>query len=249
MGADLIGWRECELQRGLQPAGFLGKLKMQSYRRMIETQVPPEARASVKVTVQVHRPEGPVERPLSYGEIVAEAEALAAGSPECPSCPVGGGAPLGCYRYVVYPVDEATERALFDLFAAEVATNGSIAQRFHAEVLARVPASGTGWHTRRGGDARTGSLAALAAPLEHRWGGWFSRKRLDSAQILYGVLNPQRDARSLALQAELHARIAAMAAAHPGDAPALREIAALAPFYRTLAEGAAREGWSLIVDA
>lgn len=250
MGADLIGWRGCELQREVGGEdGFLGKLKLRAYRGAIEAQVPPEARDSVEVSVVVHRPEGPVQRPLSYPEIVAELRAFEAGIPACASCPLSGGAPLGCYRYVTYPIDEPTERVLFEMIAAEVGTHGSAAQRFHEEVLSRMPSSGTGWHTRRGPDARTGALAAMAQPLVHTWGGWFSKKRLDSAQILCAIVSPPRDARALALYAELHARIAAIVAERRLDARGLGQLAELAPFYRALAEGAAREGWSVVVDS
>ncbi|UJR80642.1 PTS sugar transporter subunit IIA [Sandaracinus amylolyticus] len=248
MGADLIGWRDCGLQRGLGPQGFLGKLKMRAYQTAIEAQVPPDARATVRIQLLVNRPEGPVQRELGYEQIRAEVASFAAGVPACASCPLGGGAPLGCYRYVTYPVDAASERALFDLFAREVATHGSIAQRFHEAVLARLPASGTGWHTRRGGDVRSGSLAELPAPLEHRWGGLFSRKRLDSAQILVALMNPGRDATSLHLHAELHARIAAHASEQRVQGRSIAELAQLAPFYRALAQEAAR-GWSIVVDS
>lgn len=249
MGADLIGWRDCELQRGVGgPDGFLGKLKMRSYQSAIESQVPPEARETVRVQVIVNRPEGPVQRALSYPEIRAEVASFAAGIPACASCPLSGGAPLGCYRYVTYPVDAPSETTLFELFAREVAVHGSVAQRFHEAELSRLPSGGTGWHTRRGGDARAGSLAELPAPLVHKWGGFFSRKQLDSAQILIAVLNPGRDPAALALHAELHARIASFAAETGARGKALAELASLAPFYRALAQQAP-QGWSIVTDS
>jgi hypothetical protein len=249
VGADLIGWRRCELQEGLGPAGFLGKLKMRAYQASIEAQVAPEGRETIKVQLIVQRPEGPTERTLTYPEIRDEVGAFAAGIPACATCPIGGGAPLGCYRYVTYPIDAESERALFDLFAAEVGTEGSIAQRFHREVLAKVPASSTGWHTRRGPSARQGALAELDEPLAHTWGGLFSRKRLDSAQILVAILNPQPGASALVLHAELHSRLRHFAAERGLGGRALGELTSLDAFYRTLADGAAQHGWSIVVDA
>jgi hypothetical protein len=254
VGSDLIGWRSCELQARLGDRGFLAKLKLRAYQRAVEERVPPGQRDAVKIQLVVHRPEGPVQRAMSYPEIRAEAAEFASGIPACASCPLGGGAPLGCYRYVTYPIDEATERALFELFQAEVGTEGSVAQRFHAARLSRLPSSGMGWHVRRGSDPETGGLAMMPAPLVHTWGGWFSKKRLDSAQILFSLVSPERDAASLALHAEMIARVAAYARerslrAPAGPARGLDELASLAPFFAALAEGAKRERWSIVVDA
>lgn len=249
MGADLIGWRGCELQRGLGPQGFLGKLKMKSYLTVIEERVPPAARATVKVQVVVHRPEGPVQRALGYDEIREEAATFQRGVPACASCPLAGGAPVGCYRYVTYPIDATTERTVFELFAAEVGVEGSAAQRFHRARVAPLPASGTGWHQRRGGDAQNGALAELSAPLAHAWGGWFSRKKLDSAQLLLALVNPAPDAPSLALHTELLDRLAAFATERGARARGLDELSALRPFFHALARGAKEERWSIVVDA
>src|SRR5687767_15825461 len=103
MGADLIGWRNCELQRPLGTNGFLQKLKMKSYMAAIESQVPPEARENVKVTLVVND----TQRELSYREIRDQAETFQRGIPECASCPLSAGAQLGCYQFVRYPVDVA----------------------------------------------------------------------------------------------------------------------------------------------
>src|SRR6478609_3471683 len=100
MGADLIGWRDCELQRPLGPQGFLGKLKMKTYLRVIEQQVPPDKREAVKITVVVNDR----QRELSYPEIREQAEAFQRGIPECARCPLASGQQLGCYHYVTYPV-------------------------------------------------------------------------------------------------------------------------------------------------
>ncbi len=249
MGADLIGWRDCALQAPLGVGTFLSRIKMRGYRRAIEAQVPEAQRDTIKIQVVINRPEGPVQTSLSYTEIRAAAEEMEQGIPDCASCPMSeGGRPVSCYRYVTYPVDATTERTLFALFATEVEQKGSICERFHAAVLAQLPTSGTGWHTRRGGDARQGALAELDEPLVHTWGGFFGKRRLDSAQILYAILNPRSDAAYVALHAELHARIAAYATTNSLRAPCLDEIVPLAPFYDAIARHAA-EGYRIYVDA
>jgi len=184
MGADLIGWRSCALQRELGPDGFLGKLKLRSYRAMIEQQVPPAQRAGVKVTVQVT---GRPPRILGYPEIVAESDDFRAGIPECADCPLSSGRPLGCYQYVTYPVDAQAEELIFAFFTSQVTTRDSICDQLYRDVVSRVPASGTGWHDNRGAP---GTLAMRPEPLRHKWGGLFSKKTVDSAQVLRSLFLP-----------------------------------------------------------
>jgi hypothetical protein len=184
MGADLIGWRECPLQMRLGPQGFLGKLKLRAYKELIENMVPPEQREGQAITVVINGPDGPKERDLTYAQIRQESTEFLRGIPDCATCPLSGGQPLGCYHYVTYPVDAAFERLVFDFFVSQVATKDSICNQLYRDFIAKVPAEGTGWHVRRGDDPRTGALAIMAQPLVHTWGGFLSKKRIDSAQIL-----------------------------------------------------------------
>ncbi|HUJ61197.1 MAG TPA: hypothetical protein VLX92_21985 [Kofleriaceae bacterium] len=182
MGADLIGWRDCELQRPLGPQGFLGKLKMKSYLRVIESQVPEGQRDGVKVTVVVNDR----QRELGYPEIREQAETFQRGIPACAQCPLSGGTPLGCYRYVTYPVDAAFEELAFELFTSQLPTKDSISDQIYRDIVSRQPQD-TGWHTRRG---PKGPLARRPQPLVHAWGGLFSKKRVDSAQLLASLFIP-----------------------------------------------------------
>jgi len=181
MGADLIGWKPCSLQRELGPDGFLGKLKLRAYRSAVERQVPEAARAKVKISVEVT---GRPPRELAYPDIVAESEQFLAGIPECASCPLaGGGTPLGCYHYVTYPIDAPAEELLFAFFTqpSQIATKDSISDQLYRDLISRIPSSGTGWHRQRG---PRGPLAIRAEPLGHKWGGLFSKRTVDSAQLL-----------------------------------------------------------------
>lgn len=172
MGADYIGFRGCDLQRSLGVEGFLGKLKLRAYKGAIEAQVPEDQRATVQVQVQVTcRP----PQALSYGGICQELDTFARGSAECPSCPVGGGAPVGCYRYVGYPVDAITEEVAFAFFCAGLDVPDSIADQLYRDVVSRVP-QGSGWHTQR-----PGPLAELPSPFVYTSPGG---RRVDSAQLL-----------------------------------------------------------------
>jgi len=187
MGADLIGWRNCDLQKPLGVRGFLQKLKMKSYLAAIESQVPEGQRDNVEVTILVND----TQRQLKYTEIRDQAEAFKRGIPECATCPLSGGAQLGCYQFVRYPVDARFEEVAFEFFTSQLATKDSISDQIYRDIVSKQPSSGTGWHTRRGKtsmDART--LAERPQPLTHSWGGLFSKKKVDSAQLLASLFIP-----------------------------------------------------------
>jgi hypothetical protein len=183
MGADLIGWRDCELQRPLGESGFLQKLKMKSYLRVIETQVPEGARENVAITVIVND----TQRELTYPQIREQAETFQRGIPACATCPLSGGEQLGCYHYVTYPVDARFEEVAFEFFTSQLATKDSISDQLYRDIISKQPSSGTGWHTRRGPQ---GSLARRPQPLTYSWGGLFSKKKVDSAQLLQSLFIP-----------------------------------------------------------
>ncbi len=185
MGADLIGWRDCDLQKPLGASGFLQKLKMKSYLRVIESQVPPGQREDVTITVVVNDS----QRDLTYREIRDQAETFQAGIPACATCPLAGGEQLGCYHYVTYPVDARFEEVAFEFFTSQLATKDSISDQIYRDIVSKQPASGSGWHTRRGAQ---GGLAKRPQPLTYAWGGLFSKKRVDSAQLLASLFIPLR---------------------------------------------------------
>ena len=177
MGADLIGWRTCELQKQLGKTGFLQKLKLKSYLAAIESQVPEGKRDGTVVTIAVNDR----ERDMTYREIHDQAVDFQRGIPACATCPLAGGRQLGCYHFVGYPVDEAFEETAFEFFTSQLATRDSISDQLYRDLVSKQPASGTGWHTRRG---PANSLARRTTPLTYRWGGMFSKKTVDSAQLL-----------------------------------------------------------------
>lgn len=184
MGCDLIGWRDCELQRPLGDAGFLQKLKMVSYLRVIEAQVPAAQRDQVKIAVIVND----TQRQLAYPEIRAEAERFQEGIPGCATCPLAEGRQLGCYHYVTYPVDERFEEVAFELFTSQLETKDSISDQLYRDIVAKQGTS-TPWHTRRGPQ---GALARRPEPLVFRWGGTFTTRTVDSAQLLHSLFLPLR---------------------------------------------------------
>ena len=183
MGADLVGWRNYELQQPLGESAFLQKLKMKSYLRVIETQVPPEARANVALTVVIND----TQRELTYAQIRDAAETFQRGIPACATCPLSGGEQLGCYQYVTYPVDARFEEVAFEFFTSGLATKDSIQDQIYRDIVSKQPAAGSSWHTQRGPQGR---FARRPQPLTYSWGGLFSKKKVDSAQLLGALFIP-----------------------------------------------------------
>jgi hypothetical protein len=245
MGADLIGWRNCELQKPLGAAGFHGKLKMKAYLRVIESQVPEDKRADVSVTIVVNDR----ERELSYGEIREQAETFQRGIPACATCPLAGGEQLGCYKYVTYPLDEPFERIAFEFFASQVATKNSIADQLYRDIVSKVPAS-SGWYSRRG---PRGPLARLAAPLAHSWGGVFSKKKVDSAQLMASLFIPLDQPAVLVAYARFWTELVEYAAQKLGKDElsngTIAEVRAMVPMLVTAAAHAIGDGWKVVVDS
>ncbi len=238
-----MGWRGCALQRVHGPDGFLHKIKLRGYRAAIESQIPPGPdRDRARFVVHVLRPEGPTEKEMGYAELVRDLDDFGRGIPDCASCPLAGGQAVGCTRYVTYPIDAVCEQAAFAFVAGQIESAGSVAQRFFEARASALPRAGSGWHVRRG--PGLGGLATLARPLEHVWGGWFSRRRIDSAQILFALTSP--DPRGLALHASFLDGFVAHCAATASRSTSIDELASLVPFFRALA---ANPSWSLYVDA
>jgi hypothetical protein len=252
MGADLIGWRECPLQMRLGPKGFLGKLKLRAYKELIESMVPPEDREGQKITVVINGPDGPQERNLTYPQIRDESTEFLRGIPDCSTCPLSGGKPLGCYHFVTYPIDPTFEHLVFDFFVSQVATKDSICDQLYRDIISRVPPQGTGWHDRRGEDARTGALAQLPQPLVHKWGGFLAKKRVDSAQILQSLfITLDRPALVVAYSRfwlEL-VEYAGKRRITDDDSPTLAAVRRFAPMMLATAASSVTDGWSLFADS
>jgi hypothetical protein len=252
MGADLIGWRECPLQMRLGPQGFLSKLKLRAYKELIEQMVPPADRESQEITVVINGPDGPREKSLTYAQIREESTEFLRGIPDCASCALSGGKPLGCYHFVVYPVDATFEHLVFDFFVSQLGTKDSICDQLHRDIISRVPPHGTGWHDRRGEDARSGALAKLPQPLVHKWGGLFAKKRVDSAQILQCLfITLDRPALVVAYSRfwlEL-VKYADSRGITDADSPTLESVRKLAPMMLATAASSITDGWTLFADA
>jgi hypothetical protein len=180
MGAHIVGWRDCSSQIALKRPGFLRMQKLRVLRDLVDVTVPTDerTRSVVNLTGAGRPPET-----ISYPELVAALGDFDRGVPECGTCPMSRKRPVGCHAFVAYPVDEFFEQRVFEYFVTQLSQTGSPAAVLAQEVLPNVPSAGTDWHTRRGPEAEE-ALATLPKPLVHSLGGWLSKRRVDSAQLL-----------------------------------------------------------------
>jgi hypothetical protein len=247
MGADFVGYIGCELQAPLGLEGFLRMLKLRAYRAAVESQVPPEKRAAVEITISVNGQ----ERQLTYAGIVESLGAFDRGCPSCAGCLVGQGQPVGCYRFVTYPVDAKFEALLFDFFVEELGRKDSIGSQFLQDVVS-TQGTDTAWHERGQGNLAQGAV--------RKHGGFFSRTKFDSAQLLAAFFLPSAatarmpDASKFALLvgfSRLFTDFVAFArrTTPPGASRTLDEVAALQPMVLGVVASAANGGGTLFVDS
>ncbi len=245
MGADFIGWRNCPLQAELGPEGFLGKLKLRAYKAVIEERVPQDRWDAIEVVVRVT---GRPERQLKYDAICNELQGFEQGIPECATCPLAGGKPLGCYRYVTYPVDALTERLLFEFFVNGVEVRGSIADQLYRDIVSRVEED-SAWYDNRGED---GALAELEQPLVHVWQSEGEERRIDSAQVMTALFVPLDEMVMVVAYAQFwveffqfvdHDHRKAVA-----DSTTLGELRHVGAMIAAAVEGAVENEWTIMVD-
>lgn len=178
MGADIVGWISCPLQANMKRKDFFWKIKLLAAKTSIEKSFAEGLRADIEVKLldadrRLHA--------LSYAAITSELGDFAAGIPECATCPVSEGKTLGCNRYIPYPIDEQFERLVFEYFVSQFLISGSICNQIYQDIVSHFPSSGTPWHIKRGS---ADALALIAQPLLYEWGAPFSKRSLDSAQVL-----------------------------------------------------------------
>lgn len=247
MGADFVGFIGCELQAPLGLEGFLRLLKLRAYRAAVESQVPPEKRAAVEVTISVNGQ----ERQLTYAGIVDSLGAFDKGCPSCAGCLVGQGQPVGCYRFVTYPVDATFESLLFDFFVEESERKDSIGSQLLQDVVSK-QGTDTSWHQR--------GERALARGQLRKHGGFFSRTKFDSAQLLAAFFLPSSATQGLESTSKFALLIGysrffssfvtfARKSTPAGVSRTLDEVVALQPMVLRVVASTANGGGTLYVDS
>jgi hypothetical protein len=251
MGADFIGWRGCSLQDEVRPEGFLAKLKLRSYRRVLEEQVPDDQRADVKLQLVVDRGDGPEERTLTYAGIVEELGVFEAGTDECAECPLsGGGNPVGCYRYVGYPVDAVFERTVFEAFTAQLNDSENIGFQLWADLVSQAQPENSSWHLRRGAEYDGGpALAELDTVLTHTWTHQGQTNKVDSAMLLSCLFQPMdRPPLVVAFTLFWTQLLNGLDGSVISSSGTLQEIARVTEMLLATYQRAVDEGWLIIVD-
>jgi hypothetical protein len=200
MGVDIVGWRACPLQQQEGEDGFFHKLKLVAYKRETERLVPePAKRATVTLKIRIS---GQSDQLLSYPQVIEAVGDFASGIPECSSCPLAEQQPLGCYRYISYPVPSEIEESLAAFAEHELESEDSplrlLVEQYVQNDQLRVLSDD--FRSNRG--AQPGHLAMRPAPVpvtlsDPMFDGF------DSADLLSILITPFREGAELALEADV----------------------------------------------
>lgn len=180
MGLDIYGWRNCAVQKELAE-GFLGKLKMRSYKEAVDERLPEDKRQTVKVSLTINDE----TTQLDYSELEESVQWLQARADECSSCPLANGIAYGCYRYVPYPIDETTETLIYCFVEDALTKPETIVRQLVLYLLGEDRPEYTAFH-----DREDGVMAELEAPLQFVFDvpGEEEDLEFDTAQVLSEVL-------------------------------------------------------------
>lgn len=197
MGADVVGWRACPLQQREGEDGFFRKLKLVAYKRLADRMLSEPERATVPIKVKIA---GQPVQQLSYRAIAEAVQDFETGIPECQGCPLAENRPLGCYRYVPYPIPAEIEESLAEFAERELERAESPIRVLLEQYLQddQLRALSDGFRHNRG--QAVGCLASRpeAVPLEAP-----SFEDVDSADLLSVLITPFRDGAELVLEAAM----------------------------------------------
>jgi hypothetical protein len=241
-GIDLVGWRSCEQQKELGTGRFPLTVAQMAMQVALAPNVP-EHIPDLSAAVSADRK----RQILQYRQIREGAAAFARGTPECKSCPISGGNPYGCYTFIRRPIDEIAERTLFEFFVDQLGDDSSVCSNLYRDLISKQPESGTPWHTDRGPN---GEYAVMATPLEHKWGFFLRRKRVDTAQILAAMFFTQKRVGLIAVFARFWREFMLFARGRGvpvGSSTTLMDFGALEALYRRVDEHAAQEASVAII--
>lgn len=177
MGIDVIGWHGCDFQSSMSEGEYLGVMKLCAYKAAAERMAPAHPEG---VVINVPGEDGS-ETAISYPELVEAVQSLADAAGDCEAC-LAPGSP--CYRYITYPIDEMSERFLFDFFLRELKTADTPADQIYRDLIAGSADSAPAWEHRSAQE--DGTIAAaepFREPLERYPGAV-----LDSSSVLGALL-------------------------------------------------------------
>jgi hypothetical protein len=196
MGADIVGWRGCRLQQREGEDGFLRKLKLMAYKREAERQVSGD-RATLTLKIRIT---GQTEEVLTYPALVQAVGDFEAGIPECVDCPLAEDHPVGCYRYVSFPIPAELEESLAAFAEWQLERGDSplrvLVERYLQDEQVRTLSNR--FRHNRGESA--GHLASRPTPLSLHVNSF---PGIDTADLLVVMLPPFREDDELALHADV----------------------------------------------
>lgn len=181
---DIVGWRDCALQRSLGEAYFVSKLFRVRWLRAVDERVPADARTTMELAT-IDAVNLGCTRQLGYEEVRRQVAHLRSATDECARCPLSRGQPIGCHQVLTYPVDAFFEELAFAFFCSQLDTRSSISDQIYRDLVSRLGRD-TAWHHGRG---PRGERARRPEPAIHTWGEC-GQHQVDSAQLLAALFAP-----------------------------------------------------------
>jgi hypothetical protein len=245
MGIDIVGWRNCPLQKRLGQDEFLAKLKLKTYRQAAES-LAPNKLDDLQIKIRIT---GRPDRTMTYRSICEELTEVFEGIPECDSCPISSGRKLGCYHYITYPLDKTFERLIFEFFIEQVQIKNSVCDQIYRDVIAKLPDDGSSWRFPPG-EASSGSLTPPPETQRHRFDSHIDSD-INSAQILTAIFDSLWDTSRIIAYAifwDEFIQFTKMCGIGPENSRTLAEVLRLGQFFKLVAVGAIVEGGGVIID-
>jgi hypothetical protein len=255
MGCDYLAAIGCPLQQQLGD-DFLPAVKLLGMAQHLEAQRAALERQSGKPLESIAVRVGATT--ATVGEVRAKTARVEGGIPACPTCPVSGGEPLGCYRYVTYPVDVELEEVALEFFVETIerptapyaiATDPTGRKLTAAalvldHVIAELPARSP-WHDRRG-PASEGGLATRKQPVVRELPS--RGRKLDSASVLAAMFQPIDGDLALQLYAYLFEGVVQFAVSRNVHSRSLAEVEQAARLLRRAERAAKAQPVAMVVD-
>jgi hypothetical protein len=242
MGADIIGWRNCDLQQSLGRQEFLHKRKLLAYCRIAESLHQPSDPAKYRIRLNVI---GRDVQEMSLSEINEQLGDFPQGIPECHACVVSHGETLGCYSYLTYPIDEVAEHAVFQFVIETAIREDAPARWLVDEVIAALAEDPM--DLPRGSDP--GMVLARAEPLKAIVHSGMGATAIDSTLIVDALRLSMEDGVDIAAFARFYAEFTSWLDVHRLDSTSLRELRSMAALVQRVALNCAMEPSEIWIDA
>lgn len=187
MAIDYLVQYPCEVRSKITDEQLLGMIKSEGRAhtiiRMVQKDKPDQDVQSIintlKIGIAVRGPNGTVEqKDVTIASLLEQAAPLNELAHHCRNCPANfGGTRFGCIGAINYPISRAAEEWLLDRLPSDAKDPKLL---LLLDFLRSVGLDGKALDAQRARD----DLYEAKQPLARKWGGLFSKTKINSSQIL-----------------------------------------------------------------